>query len=391
MTRLGAVILAAGQSTRLGEHKPLARVGGRTLLEHAAELFRTVGAHTILAVAGHRAPETLGEARRLGIRAVVNEDYAGGMFTSAAAGLRELDTRREGLDAVFVLPVDIPLVRPQTLRLLLTRFALAPAAVLHPVFHKRLESGQVRLASGRGHPPLIKARHCAEVAAWTGPGGLSGALQDLEARHGAADVPCADRNIHFDVDTQADLAEARQRFERRGIPTPEEAEALLDLHQAGPRGLAHGRGVARAALRLAAALNARGAGLDLELVESAALLHDIAKGSPRHEATGAALLDSQGYGPVARIVAAHRDIPPEAVDGLTERELVYFADKLVRGSDLVDVPARFQDKLDLFQGDAEATSAIRSRLKNALAMQRRIETEAGGMGLARLLDKIAAE
>lgn len=378
MSRFAAVIPAAGLSTRLGEHKPLARLAGRTLLDHAAELFRTVGAHTILAVAGHNAPDTVAEARRLGIRSVVNEDHAQGMFSSVALGLRELARRAEGLDAVFVLPVDMPLVRPQTLRLLLLRFGSAPAAVLHPVFDGGPECW-------RGHPPLIDARYAAEVAAWTGPGGLAGALQDLEARHGGAEVPCADRNIHFDVDTRADLAEASRRLERRGIPTPGEAEALLALHQAGPRGLAHGRGVARVALRLAAALNARGAGLDLELVESAALLHDIAKGSPRHEAAGAALLDSQGYGTVARIVAAHRDIPPDTAGELTERELVYFADKLVRGSDRVDVPTRFQQKLDLHQGDEEATAAIRKRLRNALAMQRRIETEAGGVGLARIL------
>jgi CTP:molybdopterin cytidylyltransferase MocA len=361
--RYGAVILAGGLSSRLGRFKPLVRLGGKTLLQCAAELFRETGVQEIVVVAGHRAPETLSEAARLGLGAVVNEAFAQGMFTSVQAGLRALP---HGLDAFFVLPVDIPLVRPHTVRLLQERFATATAAVLHPVF-----------AGQRGHPPLVRAACAQELLAWTGSGGLAGALDELESRLGAAEVPVADQNIHFDVDTPEDLAEALLRLERRGVPTQAEALALLDLHQAGERGHAHGRGVALVALALANALNAQGGALDLGLVEAAALLHDIAKGQPRHEAAGAALLDHLGFGRAARIVAAHRDIPPEDAPDITEREVVYFADKLVWGSSRICVEARFQQKLDAFAGDDEACAAIRRRLGNALDMQRRIERATG--------------
>lgn len=383
--RTAAVILAAGLSSRLGEFKPLVRLGDATLLERAALLLRQSGAEEILAVAGHRAPETLAEAERLGIRAVANPEYATGMFSSVLAGLRAVAALRPQPDALFILPVDIPLVRPHTLRLLLERFAACrdglPAhtpAVLHPVF-----LGQ------RGHPPLINARHLPELLAWGGDDGLRGGLNALEQRHGAVEVPVADENILFDVDDQPALAEARRRLARRGIPTPQEALALLALHNAGERGLAHGRGVAEAALALARALEDNrtradfapnlnpAPGLDFELIEAAALLHDIAKGQPRHEAAGAALLDSLGFHAVARIVAGHRDIAPETAPRLTERELVYFADKLVRGSTRVPVRARFGQKLELFAHDPEATAAIRRRLANALDMQQRIEAAAG--------------
>ena len=73
---------------------------------------------------------------------------------------------------------------------------------------------------------------------------------DLERRFGAVDVPVADRNIHFDVDTPADLAEARQRLARGGVPTPGEAMALLRLRNVGERGLGHAQGVAAAALAM---------------------------------------------------------------------------------------------------------------------------------------------
>lgn len=366
MTRHAAVILAAGLSSRLGEFKPLAGLGGETLLARAALLCREAGVADIVAVAGHHASKTMAEAARLGISAITNETYAGGMFTSVLAGLRALAEAGGAPDAVFVLPVDIPLVRPHTLRLLRERLASTQAAVLHPVF-----------AGKRGHPPLIAGRFVREILVWDGTSGLRGALLALEERHGAAEIPVADENIHFDVDTQADLDEARRRHARRGIPAPLEALALLDLHNAGERGHAHARGVADAALALARALNAQGAQLDLALTEAAALLHDIAKGQPRHEAAGAALLDALGFGRAARIVAAHRDIAPHDAPRITERELVYFADKLVQGDSRVPVAARFQQKLDLFAHDAEATTAIHRRLANALAMQARIEAAAG--------------
>lgn len=391
MPRFAAVILAAGMSTRLGAHKPLAELAGQSLLERAAGLFRDAGAAEILVVAGHRAAETCAEAARLAaqglpVRCVVNQRHAEGMFSSVLAGLAALPPSGDaGPDAVFVLPVDIPLVRAHTLRLLLERFAHAPAearpAVLHPVF-----------AGRRGHPPLMDARRAGEIAAYTGQDGLAGALAELEARHGALDVPVADRNIHFDVDAPDDLAEAQRRAARLDIPAPEEAEALLGLFGAGERGLAHGRGVARVACALAQAINARRAGgpaLDLALTEAAALLHDIAKGAAGHEQAGATLLDGLGFGRVADIVVAHRDIAPpdgagtreqtpeEVAPELTERELVYLADKLVRGSARVSIQARFQEKLDSFVDDEEISAAIRRRLANALAMQARVEAAAG--------------
>lgn len=372
--RLGALILAAGLSSRLapaGEFKPLADLCGATLLSRCAEGFRAAGVGELLCVCGHRAGEVRAEATRLGLACVDNPRFAEGMFTSVQAGLAALPPE---WDACFVLPVDIPLVRPATLRQLLERFREAPAAVLHPVF-----------AGRRGHPPLIAARHRADILAWNGARGLWGALENLERRLAASELPVADAGIHFDVDRPEDLVEARRRWERRDIPTRAEALALLGIHNAGERGLGHARGVADAALAMARALNARGAALDLELTESAALLHDIAKGQKRHEQAGAELLEGLGFGPVARIVAAHRDIAPEAAPddapddakGITERELVYLADKLVWGSRRVRVEERFQQKLDAFADDGDACAAIRRRLGNALLMQRRVEAAAG--------------
>lgn len=357
--RLAAVILSAGKSSRLPRFKPLLRLGGQTMLARAAALFRAAGVTELVAVTGCRAEEVAAEARLLGLRPVFNPRHEEGMFASAQAGLAALF---QGADAVFVLPVDIPLVRPATIRTLAERVPNSNAQVLLPTFRGM-----------PGHPPLIRAAAVPGILSWRGEGGLAGALAGLDQER----VPVADRQILFDVDDDEAVTEAEARLARLDIPTPAEALALLDLHNAGERGVAHARGVADASLALARALIARGQDLDLELTESAALLHDIAKGQPEHEKAGGALLAAQGCRRLAEIVAAHRDIDPAGMTRLTERELVYLADKLVRGPHRVSITQRFQEKLDRFAGDEAACSAISRRQKHALAMLALLEQSAG--------------
>lgn len=368
--RFAAVIPAAGLSSRMrvaapplpGDgFKPLLRLGGSTLLEHTARTFREAGVREIIVVAGHRADETLAEAGRLGLTAVINRDFEQGMFSSVKTGLAALPT---DVGAVFVLPVDIPLVRSSTVRRLTESFVGEP--VLMPVFQ-----GET------GHPPLIAAPGISFILGWQGEQGLRGALNVLAGPGGPKRVSVADAGVLFDVDTPGAFHEAERRFARRGIPSPEETTALLDLHGVSGRGRAHARAVADAALALGKALPASSPPLDMPLIESAALLHDIAKGSPKHEAEGGRLLRLEGFHEAAGIVAAHRDIPPEEAPSIRERELVYFADKLVRCDVFIGVSRRFQEKLDRFADDAEAVAAITRRRGNALDMQTRIEGLAG--------------
>jgi hypothetical protein len=117
--------------------------------------------------------------------------------------------------------------------------------------------------------------------------------------------------------------------------------------------------------------------LDLELVEAAGLLHDIAKGRPGHEAEGGRVLAGLGFPRLAAIVADHRDIDPAGVRTLAEREVVYLADKLAQGPLRTTVGARFGAKLRLHGHDPAAAAAIRGRMDRALAMAERFEKEAG--------------
>lgn len=357
--RCAAVVLCAGRSSRLPRFKPLLPLCGSSMVARAARLFREAQVEEIVAVTGHRADEVAAEAARHGMRPIFNPQHHDGMFTSVIAGLRSVPER---FDNVFLLPVDIPFVRPATVRTLMDEMRESPAPALIPTFR-----GQA------GHPPLISAQSIPFILSWRRTGGLASAL----TRIGMRQVPVGDAQILFDVDDDAAFAEAEARCPGLDIPSSDEALALLDLHHAGPRGHAHARGVADAALALARALMAKGHALDLQLIESSALLHDIAKGQPRHEQTGGRILQGLGFPLVAEIVAAHRDIDPAGLAVPSERELVYLADKLVRGPERITIRQRFQEKLDHFADDSEACRAIRNRLEHALQMQQLVEACAG--------------
>jgi len=377
-TRAVGVVLAAGASSRMAPNfKPLLDLHGATVLARCVETLRAGGVADVLVVTGHRAEEVAAEAGRLGVATVRNPAWReGGMFSSVRTGLAAVAGRVDDAGALL-LPVDAALVRPLTVRLLLDRAAVQLGRVLLPVF-----------AGQWGHPPLLPAALLSIVLADNGEGGLRGALHRLGPEK-RAEVAVPDRFILRDMDTPEDYHAARADWPTREVPTPQEARTLLAVRSVPPGGIAHAEGVAAVAVRLADALNrARGAGLtggkpvnvprlDRDLVEAAALLHDIAKGQPRHEAAGGALLRELGFSGVADIVAAHRDSALADDQLLTKRELVYFADKLVRCHMVVDVEARFGEKLAQWRHDPEAAAAIEGRMQRALALRMRLEAEAG--------------
>jgi molybdenum cofactor cytidylyltransferase len=361
--KVAAVILAAGYSSRMGGFKPLMELGGQSLLARCAGLFRGAGIGKIVVVTGHRHAEVEAEATRLGVAAIHNPDYDRGMFASVRAALPHLP----GIDGFFILPVDIPLVRPATITALAAAFT--GETVAYPAFEGL-----------RGHPPLIPARLIPAILADDGQGGLKSLLEQQEHQ----DVAVWDRGILVDADTPEDFAALAKRCDRLAIGDTAEALALAAAFLPA-RGMAHGLAVARMALRLGRELNRHGHSLDLDLLHNGALLHDIAKGRPQHEARGAELLAGLGFRKLAEVVAVHRDVPPPASGQLTEKEVVCLADKLVRGTVRLPVERRFAEKLELYAQDRIASAAIRARLANALALQDLVE-RAAGRSIKEILD-----
>ncbi len=360
--RAVAIVLAAGFSGRMEEFKPLLALGRVTLLERCVALFQEAGIGDVRVVTGHRGAELEPILARLCVRNVVNPRYQEGMFSSVKAGIA---TVSGGSDPVFVLPVDVPLVRKVTILSLLDAYRETPSDVLYPTFLGR-----------RGHPPLIAARRAAEIAGWQGAGGLRAILSRWE--EGARELEVADEHVLHDMDTPEDYRLLQEMAGRLDIPTAEECRVLLEkVFCVGGAVIRHGEAVARVAVALGRALNRAGLSLDIPLLEAAALLHDLAKGQPDHARLGARLLREQGCGGVAGVVASHMEIALREDEAIGEAEILYLADKLVQGERVVSLEERFQGKMERHGADDGALDAIRRRLEVALAIRRRVEELSG--------------
>ena len=353
--KTGAVILAAGYSSRMGDFKPLLQIGGRSLIEHTISLFRDNGVDHIVVVTGHKEDEVAAEAERLNVQTVSNTDFADGMFSSVCVGISQLPA----LDAFFVLPVDIPLIRSSTVQTLL--HAEINGGVIYPCF-----DGE------RGHPPLISREVIPAILKHNGQGGLKQVLEQFPG----LDVPVWDEGILLDADTPEDFKNLLARFENMESGSRAEAQALAAITMQ-QRGINHGEAAAKIACAIGNALNSNGYSLDEDLIYNGALLHDIAKGRPHHESEGAAMLKTLGLHQLVDIVGSHRETAVPDSGRLTAKEIVCLADKLVRGTEQMPIRQRFDEKLVLYANDEEACKAINRRLQSALDLAEKVRKDTG--------------
>lgn len=140
------VILAAGSGLRLeGGPKPLARVGGITLLERAVLTLRQAGVKRIIVVIGHAkdAVKQFVAERALDVELVENDDFSLGNGSSVLVGGRAVGGR-------FILTMVDHIVDPEAIARLLSSEATLTAAVdTKPSFCRLAEATKVRLSGER--------------------------------------------------------------------------------------------------------------------------------------------------------------------------------------------------------------------------------------------------
>lgn len=352
--RISAIVPAAGFSSRMHRFKPLLPLpDGRTLLASVIHRFRVFGIDEVIVVTGFRSEGLVSAIDKAGARQIVNRDFEKGMFSSILAGIRNLST---DCRAFFLLPADIPAVRPATLAAILSEFNRSPAPVVYPVF-----DGE------RGHPPLISTRIAPAILDYAGGGGLRQCLCLFDGE--AMDVPVCDRGILMDADTPADYERIVARSRSYHVPDRDECRVLMEIVlRTDPAIIRHGRAVADTALAIARAAPPS-LTLDTGIIEAAALLHDIAKNRKNHAEKGAAMIESLGFGPVAGIVRTHMDLNTDAAKPLDEAEVLFLADKLTFGTRFTpDLRQRFINKKKRYKDTPEAGEAIERRLDTALTI-----------------------
>ncbi|HYK42954.1 MAG TPA: nucleotidyltransferase family protein [Thermoanaerobaculia bacterium] len=156
--KLGAVVLAAGRSRRMGAEKMLLPFGASTVLGTVLDTLARAGVEGANTIVVAR-PDLAGAeaaASACGSSLIVNPDREAEMMSSIRLGIEALPGV---LDAFFVWPADHPAVFPGTVRLLAS--LADPAASLIPTWKDR-----------RGHPALVGRNLRAAALACPDGGGL---------------------------------------------------------------------------------------------------------------------------------------------------------------------------------------------------------------------------
>lgn len=185
--RIGALVLCAGESRRMGRPKALLPLGGRTFLETLSDRLSEAGVDPIVAVLGADAALIRSAVALPNLRFVINPDPGRGQLSSIHCGLDAVSG--DDLDGVFLAPVDTPRVLAVTLRRMIGALSQAPLIV--PTFEGR-----------RGHPALFAA---SLFGALRRAPLEEGARAVVHARSDRLELDCGDPAVLEDFDTPEDL------------------------------------------------------------------------------------------------------------------------------------------------------------------------------------------
>lgn len=132
-TTIAAIVLAAGRSSRMGQHKLLLPLGGRPLVSYAVEAAAASVAEPVLIVLGYQATE-VAEALPSGrCTTCINPNYASGMASSLRLGIETLSSLGDGTSPIIgvaVLLGDQPLVSTDLINRLLAAATSDPDAII---------------------------------------------------------------------------------------------------------------------------------------------------------------------------------------------------------------------------------------------------------------------
>ncbi len=357
---LSAVILAAGHSSRFGSCKALSQIENASALEHCIKAFRESAAfrenaiQSIIVVTGAWKNEVEASVSEGCCDFVHNSRFDKGMFSSVQTGMNAV---ARDCDAVFIHPVDIPLVSPSTITLLARAYAACnPEKWCVPVLRGR-----------EGHPVLLPYSYKKLTRHWDGDGGLRGFLALREREK--AEVPVLDEGILKDMDTPEDRDKLIAYAKRRHIPGRSTIDTLLKMARTPSHVISHQHRVAEVALKIGR-LYVQYAPLDLELLSAAAELHDILKEKADHAEKGGEFLKTYGFFDVAQLVQMHTDISDTAS---MEAKILYLADKYVYGMEVESLQKREERVKKKFASNKAALKAASRRMKIARDIEKHLE------------------
>ena len=185
---ISAIILAAGESKRMGKLKQALPFGGSTILEQTVDNLLGSKIGELIVVLGYRAQEIMKKLASRPVRIAVNPAYEQGMSTSIISGLNLVDDKAQ---AVMLALADQPFIGSEIIDRLIEEYINHDKGIVIPTFR-----------GSRGNPVIFSIRYKTELS------GLKGDVggREIIGEHSddVHEVPVDSESISVDIDTLSD-------------------------------------------------------------------------------------------------------------------------------------------------------------------------------------------
>jgi len=146
-----AVVLSAGESSRMGRPKALLPIGGQTFIERIVAALKQAKLGKIIVILGHNASELQAKISQLPVEILINTDYKLGQLSSLQLAVQRLQSEID-CDGMLVHLVDHPYLVPSLIEEMIRRFYDTKKPIIVPKFHGK-----------RGHPVIFSRDLFAEL------------------------------------------------------------------------------------------------------------------------------------------------------------------------------------------------------------------------------------
>jgi molybdenum cofactor cytidylyltransferase len=172
-----AVVLSAGESSRMGRPKALLPIDGRTFIEKIVGALKKSSVGKVIVILGHNADEMKRRIEHLPVEILVNPDYKLGQLSSLQVAIRRVEADAD-CDGMLVHLVDHPYIDVKLVDNMIERFHASGKLIIVP-----------RYGGKRGHPVIFSHE-------------LFGELLAAPLDQGAKAVVNAHRDDTLEIDTQ---------------------------------------------------------------------------------------------------------------------------------------------------------------------------------------------
>ncbi len=198
---ISAVILAAGESRRMGkQNKLLLPIGGEALLVKLVTSVCASDVGQVIVVIGHEAEKIRRELNELPLNFVYNPNFSEGMTTSIKYGVKEVSNECDGL---MICLGDMPFINTSVINKLIHAYVKnrikGKDLIVVPVFKRR-----------RGNPVLFSIEFRNDILEHKKQSGCKEVI--MKNSDSVMEIEMADKNMLLDVDTMEDYQTVSDLF-----------------------------------------------------------------------------------------------------------------------------------------------------------------------------------